>query len=333
MKGDTASSDQNILIIRADRIGDVVLSTPVIEMVKKNLSKAQVTFMVRPEVSPVLYGVCGLYLYEPQGRHSGVVGFFQLVSELREKRFTHALFLQMQPKLAFAVFFAGIPRRIGPLSKWFSFFTLNQGIRQQRSQVEMHEAEYNLELLSAFGVSRASCEASTKVGISDSARSQAAKVLYALGFTPGQKFWLIHPGMGGSALNWPRENYVELAEKLTEKGKSVLVSIGPQDHGFFQEYAQRLESKNIPIFVNHYDIAVLAAVMEEAEGVVAPSTGPLHIAVALGKKVVSFYPTIRVQSAKRWGPFRPKNEAIIFTPEPNRDMLSLDVNSVIEKVL
>ncbi|MGK5086220.1 glycosyltransferase family 9 protein, partial [Bdellovibrionota bacterium FG-2] len=46
----------------------------------------------------------------------------------------------------------------------------------------------------------------------------------------------------------------------------------------------------------------LAGLFSAMQVVVAPSTGPLHLAVALGKPVVSFYPPIRVQSAKRWGP-------------------------------
>ena len=56
--------------------------------------------------------------------------------------------------------------------------------------------------------------------------------------------------------------------------------------------------------------------------VVAPSTGPLHLAVAMGRDVVTFYPPIRVQSAKRWGPYDGPvmdssrvQRAAIFTPE------------------
>lgn len=326
----TSGNSRNILVIRADRIGDAVLSTPVLEALQKSLPQAKLKFMVRPEVAPVLYGVSDLFLYEPKGKHAGVGGFFRLVSELRESDFTEALFLQMQPKLAFAVALAGVPLRYGPTGKWFSYLTLNKGLRQHRSRVEMHEAEYGLELAKLLGATSASV--STKAGVSDIAREQAKKVIENLGLS-GKAFWLIHPGMGGSAQNWPSQNYVELAEKLQEKGKPVLVSIGPQDHTFFQTYGTRLESRNVPIFVNHYDVAVLGAVMEQSEGVIAPSTGPLHIAVALGKKVVSFYPNVLVQSQKRWGPFRPKNEAIVFTPEPNRDMLSLDVNSVINRIV
>jgi ADP-heptose:LPS heptosyltransferase len=50
--------------------------------------------------------------------------------------------------------------------------------------------------------------------------------------------------------------------------------------------------------------------------VVAPSTGPLHLGVALGKPVVSFYPPIRVQSALRWGPYlADESRASILVPE------------------
>jgi ADP-heptose:LPS heptosyltransferase len=50
-------------------------------------------------------------------------------------------------------------------------------------------------------------------------------------------------------------------------------------------------------------IDFLAALMSKASVVVAPSTGPLHVAVAVGTPVVTFYPPVRVMSALRWGPY------------------------------
>ena len=60
----------------------------------------------------------------------------------------------------------------------------------------------------------------------------------------------------------------------------------------------------------------LAGLMSWADVVVAPSTGPLHLAVALGKPVLTFYPPIRVQSAIRWGPYRKEeNKDAVLVPE------------------
>ncbi len=63
-------------------------------------------------------------------------------------------------------------------------------------------------------------------------------------------------------------------------------------------------------------IDFLAGLCEFSDVVVAPSTGPLHLAVALNRRVVSFYPPIRVQSAVRWGPYlADETRASVLVPE------------------
>jgi ADP-heptose:LPS heptosyltransferase len=60
----------------------------------------------------------------------------------------------------------------------------------------------------------------------------------------------------------------------------------------------------------------LGALISHAQVVVAPSTGPLHIATAIGVRVVTMYPPIRVQSAVRWGPYVADDErASVMVPE------------------
>jgi ADP-heptose:LPS heptosyltransferase len=63
-------------------------------------------------------------------------------------------------------------------------------------------------------------------------------------------------------------------------------------------------------------IDFLGGLYSWADLVVAPSTGPLHLAVALGRPVLTFYPPIRVQSAIRWGPYvQDDSRATILVPE------------------
>jgi ADP-heptose:LPS heptosyltransferase len=77
--------------------------------------------------------------------------------------------------------------------------------------------------------------------------------------------------------------------------------------------------------VGEKGLAETIALLNACDGVVAPSTGPMHIAVALGKKVVSVFPPIKVQSAVRWGPYgvglgtnlglSPSDQASVLVPD------------------
>ena len=312
-----------ILMVRPDRLGDVILSTPVFEMVKRYYPQSHVVALLRSEVIPVLKGLSSLddfIVFDPLGRHAGFKGFFRLVSELRALKFQVAIVLQTQWKIALAVFLAGIRYRVGPLSKVHSFLFYNKGIRQRRSHVEMHETDYNLQLLRPLGIRVGSRSVSTEVRVDSSVLKESQEWLKKKGWTPRKDLVLVHPGMGGSALNWPESHYQELVRSLIEAGKQVLITAGPTEWVLMDRMESFLGSlaERALIYRGEAGVAVdfWAGLCSYADVVVAPSTGPLHIAVALGKRVVTFYPPIRVQSAVRWGPYqREESHASVLVPQ------------------
>jgi ADP-heptose:LPS heptosyltransferase len=115
------------------------------------------------------------------------------------------------------------------------------------------------------------------------------------------EFVVLHPGSGGSADRWPIKKFIQLYAMLKKRGLQVVMS-GSADEGAAIENA----AKNLNVSLNHIagetDLRALAAVLSLARTVVANSTGPLHLAVAVGTKVVGLYPSRRIMSPVRWGP-------------------------------
>ncbi len=312
-----------ILVVRPDRLGDVILSTPVFEVIKQHYSKAQLTCMVKDSIAPILKGLsCVDHVmdFDPEGRHAGIKGFIRLYKEIRCRQFRIAVVLQSHWKIAAVLFLAGIRYRVGPLSKIHSFFFYNRGVRQRRSQVEMHESDYNLQLLRRLGIRVATRTISTQVAIPKSTQDKAKEWLIAKGWTSKKTLVIVHPGMGGSALNWPESHYHELIRSLIESDKQVLVTGGLAETvllGRVEEALGPLKERVI-FFKNDQgnSIDFLGGLFQFADLVVAPSTGPLHLAVALKRPVVTFFPPIRVQSAIRWGPYLlDEAKASILVPE------------------
>lgn len=299
-----------ILVIRADRIGDVILSTPVLTEIKKAWPESRLTFLVRPLVAPLverLRTVDELFVYEPEGRHAGIAGNLLLLQELRARKFDAVVMLQYQPKLALAIRLAGIPIRVGPLSKLGSYLVFNRGKRQRRSKVEKHETEYNLDLLERIGIKPPE-RVSPQISVDDRSRALVGNWWSSHKMPIGPRI-AIHPGMGGSALNWPMSSYQELTRKLLADGISVVITLGPMDQavrGYFLGTGVRLFDGSLP---------ELAALYESCDGVIAPSTGPLHVASAASPWVIGLYPNIRVQSPKRWGPYtQDPSRVTVFSP-------------------
>jgi lipopolysaccharide heptosyltransferase II len=316
------------LVVRPDRLGDVILSTPVLEVIKKKYPQAHISVLVRAGVAPLLRGLSSIdqvLIFDPDHRHAGLRGFFRLVAELKAGQFRFAIVLQSNWKIAMAVFFAGIRDRIGPLSKLHSFIFYNLGVRQRRSQVEMHEADYNLSLLKKIGIRSSSRQIQTRVSIAEGIVLEARQWLEKKGWTPeGRQTIVIHPGMGGSALNWPESHYQDLVKALVLEGYQVLVTGGAGEVALLD----RMEVEVSPfvqgalgklIFYRgsvSQSIDFLGGLLKHADLMIAPSTGPLHLAVALNLPVVTFFPPIRVQSAIRWGPYlADEQRASVLVPE------------------
>jgi heptosyltransferase-2 len=79
-----------ILVVRPDRIGDVILSTPVFEVIKRHYPNSKLAVMVQAPVAPLMDGLSSVdevIIYDPNGRHAGLRGFLRLLREIRVKRF------------------------------------------------------------------------------------------------------------------------------------------------------------------------------------------------------------------------------------------------------
>jgi heptosyltransferase-3 len=319
-----ASKDQlKILVIRPDRLGDVILSTPVLEVIKKHYPRSHLAVMVREQVAPLIRGlpwVDEVMVYDPDRKHKGLRGLRLLAAQIRKRDVRISVVLQSNFKVAAAVFLARVRYRIGPFSKLHSYFFYNRGVRQHRSQVEMHESDYNLQLLRRLGIRVGSRVVSSQVDVPVEDRAAARAWLVERGWKLEEPLIVVHPGMGGSALNWPETHYVDFVRALLQENRQVLLTAGPAEAALAERIGDALGplKEKLMVYVNRQSdpITVLGGLYSQASVVVAPSTGPLHLAVALGRPVVTFYPPIRVQSALRWGPYlKDESRASVLVPE------------------
>lgn len=294
---------RKILISRTDHIGDVLLSTPVVGLLKKKFPDTFVSFLTSRYASVVLKN-------NPDIKEILYIEDENLVSELRNRRFDSAVVLFPTFEVCRKIFMAKIPLRIGPASKWFVPLFLNKPIFQHRSRVEKHEVEYNLDLLAPLGVEPE--KVNLNFVVSSEAKTFAMDWKSKNDISDDDNFVIMHPCMKGSALNWPLKCYAELADRLVEgKRAKVLLSCGPGEEDVIRDLAGLMREKPI-VLDKVLDLSFLAGLISEADLVVCPSTGILHLAVAVGIKTVSVFPPILVQSKKRWGPYSEGH--LVFEP-------------------
>lgn len=325
-----------ILIVRTDKIGDVVLTTPAIAALRKRFPQAYLVGLTSPLAGSIFRGNPHLnqtIILDP-AQFSGVMGFFRLIKRIRAEKFEAAVAFQTRMPVAAALFFAGIRYRMGPLSKWWSWIFYNMGRRQNRSSVEMHEADYNIQLLRDFRITVADSWEKTYLQVNDEARREALRFFVEKGLSKKYKTIAIHPGMSGSALNWPEQHYIALGRHLAKR-YNILITGGPGEGPLVDRVYEGISKNqshvpNQPMFTKYAGekgLDEMIAILDQCDGVVAPSTGPMHLAVALGKKVVTVFSPIRVQSAVRWGPYGvPSGSNLGISPEDQTSVLVPDVN-------
>ena len=115
-RNSSSNPPQRFLLIRTDRIGDTILTLPAVTALRKKYPQAFIVFLAQPYTVPLIEqyeGIDLLLTYEPEGRHKGWTGIMRLSHELQELKIDAALLFYPRVELAFALFKAKIPVRIG----------------------------------------------------------------------------------------------------------------------------------------------------------------------------------------------------------------------------
>lgn len=293
-------------------MGDVLLATPVLKRIREFYPKARVSFLVRPEWMPILEleGV-QLVPYDPQSSVS------HLANQIQELKCDAAVVLRDEPLVSQAVKKSGIPYRVGPYSSVRSLWCFNHGMVQRRSRCTRHEAEYNLQLLARLGIPVAPPARTPEelpkswVHYSPQVRSVTDQWLKSRGAL-GSKLWCVHPGSSGSSRYLPEGRMIELlyeclARLSTTPGAKLILTGGPQEKVLLQKLKEQVPE--VETFVSdspELGLAALAELYRRADVVIAHGTGPLHLAAAMGARVLAIFPPLFVLSEKRWGPLTPR---------------------------
>lgn len=302
---------QNILIIRTDRIGDVVLSLPMAKIIKKYFPACRISFFVRNytkslvENHPYIDEI--LILDEDKGKPSVRTN----IERLKNGNFDVVILVYPTFLLSLIVYLSGIKKRIGTGYRWYSFLFTDK-VYSHRKYAEKHELEFNVELLKRLNIDEMVTMGAVDydLQIRAESRSKVEKILTDNLINTGRPIIIVHPGSGGSAVDLPKEKFRELVKKIDGSGKYYIIITGSSDEKELCGYLT--VSENVKNFSGMFELADLTALIDRSDIFVANSTGPLHIAVALDKFVLGFYPKITACSAERWGPYSKKS--FVFKP-------------------
>lgn len=287
-----------IIISRTDSIGDVVLTLPMLGILKKHFPNAKVIFLGKKYTRPI--AVCCENIDE-------FVDWDELKSktkneqkgEIQSLKADAVLHVFPDKEIATLARSAKISLRIGTSHRLFHLFTCNKRLNFTRKNSDLHEAQLNLKLLSPFGINENySVEELPKFyGFSkikplpDDLKSLIDKNRFNL---------ILHPKSKGSAREWGVENFSRLIEILPKEKFKIFITGTKEEGEMMNDFISK--NSNAMNLTGKLSLDELISFISSSDGLVAASTGPLHIAAALGKKAVGIYTPMRPIHPGRWMP-------------------------------
>jgi ADP-heptose:LPS heptosyltransferase len=273
----------------------MVLTLPLIQEIARQLPGATIDVMCRAYTAPLLErhpAVSGITTVD----YAAPGGWRAAVRKIRKGRYNVAVVVHPTAKDTLAGRAADVPLRVGNGYRWYSFL-YNQPVFFHRSEAKRHELEYNLLYLKGLGLEYPNPAPTPHVPLLDSDISATRELL---GNVADDGYVVIHPGSGGSSLNWPTEYFADVATRFTkETGRTVVTTGGQEEAAEAEEVARAAGGLSV---AGRTDFGALVGVLAGAAVFISGNTGPMHLASALERPVVALFSPLKSGSPARWRP-------------------------------
>jgi lipopolysaccharide heptosyltransferase II len=284
---------RKILVIKLRAIGDVILATPVLENLQQAFPQAQIDFLTEKPCAPIVEGhpaVHEVLVLDRQQKGASRA----LVQQVRQRHYDAVFDLFGNPRSAVLTLLSGAPTRIG-----FRFrgrkHAYNLKVEPRGDRV--HEVEFNLDELRALQIPIVSRKLHVAV---DSASENFAGQFGQENNLENRLVIGLNASGGWYTKRWPLENFAQLGDRLhRELNAVVLLLWGPRELEEVRTIAQMMQAPSL--LAPSTNLKQLAALMSRLTLLVSNDSGPLHLAAAMGTRVVGIYGPTRPDLQGPWG--------------------------------
>jgi heptosyltransferase II len=298
-----------LLVVMPSWIGDAVMATPALRLLRDNLPGAFIGGLARPGVDEVLAGTAFFDELHIE-RASGVMGPKHAAAKVRPRRYETALLFTNSFSTALITRIAGIPRRIGYNRDARGVLLtdrLNPPRRSDNSWAPIpavtyyyHAARFLLEPATPRTPSPAlPDDIHLELATTSAEEAAAADLLIRAGISQSEPFAILNPGGNNPAKRWPVDRFAAVGRHLMLKhGCHILVTGAPAEAELCDRIAAAIRdepTKNpapAPAQVSSMTgsgLGPLKAIIRRSSLMVTNDTGPRHIAAAFGVPVVSLF--------------------------------------------
>ena len=292
-----------ILLIRLSSLGDILLATAAIELIKRGTPDAIVDMAVYEQFLPLVADHPELRraLPVPKQQIARALARFRLihaagllirfVRSLRALRYDHVIDLHGVTDSALVALFARAKTRTGYRRQLLTlFFTKRVALDDTNETTLMHASLLALQLVSASGAAgTAPLPAIPRAQLFFSPQhAEAARNFLATRGLDGNLLCGINPAASGAYKRWPIERFAETAAFVQEHWNLPILLFGsPSERPLLDDVAARL--KTPPVLVCESDMMLAFAILARVGILVTVDSGPMHVAAALDIPQVALF--------------------------------------------
>ncbi|HKX37649.1 MAG TPA: glycosyltransferase family 9 protein [Burkholderiales bacterium] len=284
------SDVRNLLCVRLDSIGDVLMTTPAIRACKETFG-CRVTLLTSqagaaaarhvPEVDEILtFAAPWMKVAQPEDDAA-------LIAELKKRAFDAAViftvYSQSPLPAAYACYLAGIPRRLAHCHE-NPYHLLTEWLPDPEPAGRVrHEVQRQLDLVAAVGARTG--DERLSFAVPSWARERVRRLMEPLrGPTV-----VVHVGASAASRRYPPGQYAQAVDLLVRRTGCVAIFTGDAgEEGLVQSVREAMTQPSHS-FVGRLELAELAALIAQADLLISNNTGPAHIAAAVGTPLVELY--------------------------------------------
>ncbi|OGT41108.1 MAG: hypothetical protein A3F13_02960 [Gammaproteobacteria bacterium RIFCSPHIGHO2_12_FULL_40_19] len=303
---------KHLLISRTDNIGDVILTLPLVGILKQQFPEMKISFLGREYVRAIIEhcaDIDSFFSYDALTHLSKE----DAIAQIKAHAFDAVIHAFPNKPIALLMKQAGVHNRIGTSHRLYHWWTCNARVNFSRAKSDEHEAQLNLKLLKPFHIETTDNLERLGEYLGLQCKDQLPPHLKSLLKT--DRFNLIvHPFTNGHAREWPVSHFNALIRQLPKERVHVIVT-GSQKESVVIQDRMLSQCPDITNVAGQCSLRELVQLIANSDGLVANSTGPLHIAAALGIHALGLFPITKGMDPKRWGPIGKKAEVLTANPE------------------
>ncbi len=287
-----------ILIIQLRRIGDVIVTTPVIDVLRRQFPAARIEFLVEPAAAPVLDNFPGLderLVFEKSK-------FWFWVRELRRRRYDWVLDFMNNPRTAQLTWATGAPVRVGFV---VPFWSLVYTHHVPRPTGDVYAVQNKFALLRSLGVA-APADTLPRLAVVTSEFEALQSWWSKEGLDKAVERVAVMPKHRHEIRQWPAHQFKETIRRLLGKsGRQIVLVGGAEERAYLEDVARDFPERVALLPAGSLHRA--AAVLSRCHVAVTNDSGLMHLAVSVGTPTVTIYgPT----SPGSWNPRQPPHRYV-----------------------